>query len=282
VLGLTGEPPLGSRNLLGAGGFFPQGLSGMWLACSFVLYAYIGVEVLGVASGEAHDPDRSIPRAMRQTVLGLSALYVSAVLVLVTVIPWTEAGVGESPFVTVLRKSGVPGAAGLMNFVVLTAALSGANANLYLVSRTLFSLAKAGHVSAAVGRVDRNGTPVNAVLSSSLGLGLALVVQWRWPDSAYVWFVGVALFGALFVWSMIFLVHLRFRAVWSRRDAPPLPYRSPFGRIGSVVGAATLVALFVTAWWAPGLRSTVFAAGPWLLLLLLGYRLSVRRAPADQ
>jgi L-asparagine transporter-like permease len=137
-------------------------------------------------------------------------------------------------------------------------------------------MARAGHVPAAVGNVNRRGTPVNAVLTSSVGLGLALLVQWRWPESAYVWFVGVALFGALFVWTMIFLVHLRFRAVWSRPDAAPLPYRSPFGRAGSILGATSLAALFVTTWWAPGLRSTVFAAGPWLLLLLVGYRLSAR------
>lgn len=276
ILGLTGEPAVGLKNVLGEGGFLPKGLGGMWLACAFVLYSYIGVEVVAVASGEAHDPERSIPRAMRQTVLGLTALYVAAMAVLVAIIPWTEAGVGESPFVTVLRKSGVPGAAGLMNFIVLSAALSGANANLYLVSRTLFSMARAGHVPAAVGNVNRRGTPVNAVLTSSVGLGLALLVQWRWPESAYVWFVGVALFGALFVWTMIFLVHLRFRAVWSRPDAAPLPYRSPFGRAGSILGATSLAALFVTTWWAPGLRSTVFAAGPWLLLLLVGYRLSAR------
>jgi L-asparagine transporter-like permease len=280
ILGLTGEPPVGLRNLLGEGGFFPQGPEGVWLACAFVLYSYIGVEVVAVASGEAQDPERSIPRAMRQTVLGLTALYVAAMAVLIAIIPWTEAGVGESPFVTVLRKSGVPGAASLMNFIVLSAALSGANANLYLVSRTLFSMARAGHVPAAMGNVDRRGTPVNAVITSSVGLGLALLVQWGWPNSAYVWFVGVALFGALFVWTMIFLVHLRFRAVWSRSDAAPLAYRSPFGRAGSILGATSLVALFVTTWWAPGLQSTVFAAVPWLLLLLIGHRLSAR-APAS-
>ena len=120
-----------------------------------------------------------------------------------------------------------------MNFVVLSAALSGANANLYLVSRTLFSMARAGHVPAAVGNVNRRGTPVNAVLTSSLGLGLALLVQWRWPETAYVWFVGVALFGALFVWTMIFLVHLRFRAVWTgraRRRSPSAARSAVRGR----------------------------------------------------
>jgi L-asparagine transporter-like permease len=276
ILGATGEGAVGLRDLFLTGGLLPQGPSGVWLACAFVLYAYIGVEVVAVASGEAHDPERSIPRAMRQTVLGLTALYVAAIAVLVAIIPWREAGVGESPFVTVLRRSGVPGAAGLMNFVVLSAALSGANANFYLVSRTLFSLARAGHVPAAVGGVDGRGTPVNAVLASSLGLGLAVLVEWLWPESAYVWFLGVALFGALFVWTMVFVVHLRFRSVWSRPGAPPLPYRSPFGRPGSVLGAVMLAALFATAWWVPGLRSTVLAAGPWLAVLFVSYRLSAR------
>jgi AAT family amino acid transporter len=103
---------------------------------------------------------------------------------------------------------------------------------------------------------------VNALLVASLGLGAAVLVRALWPDSAYVWFFGVALFGALFVWLMIFVTHIAFRA-----PAVPVP---------SCVGAALICGILASTWWVPGLRSTLVAGGPWLLVLAVGYHLSAR------
>jgi amino acid transporter, AAT family len=262
VFGATGEPAIGLRNLHGDGGFAPFGVPGIWFGSCVVLYSFIGVEIVGVTSGEASDPARTIPKAMRRMVLGLSAIYIATISLLMALTPWQQLGTGQSPFVTVLVKLGIPAAAGVMNFVVLSAALSSANANLYLISRTLFSLARAGYVPAGLGAVSARGAPVNALLVSSVGLGAAALVCALWPDSAYQWFFGVALFGGLFVWLMIFVTHIAFR-----RPARPL---------GSYAGAALLAAILVSAWWVPGLRSTVLAGGPWLALLAIGYRLRAR------
>jgi L-asparagine transporter-like permease len=264
VFGLAGEPAIGLRNLTEHGGFAPFGISGIWLGCCFAIYSFIGVEIVGVTSGEATDPAQTIPRAMRHMVFGLSAIYIVTIVLLAALTPWNQLGVGESPFVRVMLGLGIPGAAGLMNFVVLSAALSSSNANLYLIARTLFSLARAGFVSPALGEVTPRGAPVNALLVSGLGLGAAVLVRAFWPDSAYVWFFGVALFGALFVWLMIFLTHIAYRA-------PVVP-------LGSCAGAALVVAILLSTWWAPGLRSTLLAGGPWLALLAVGYRLSKARA----
>jgi amino acid transporter, AAT family len=259
IAGLTGEPAIGLRNVTVHGGFAPFGLTGVWLGCCFVLYSFIGVEIVGVTSGEAEDPARTIPRAMRRMVIGLSVIYIVTITLLLALTPWNELGTGESPFVSVLRRLGIPGAAGLMNFVVLSAALSSSNANLYLIARTTFSLARAGFIPPALGAVTRHGAPVNALIVSGLGLGAAVVVRALWPDSAYVWFFGVALFGALFVWLMIFITHI----VFSRPTVP----------IGSYVGAILLFGILVSTWWVPGLQSTLLAGGPWMLLLAIGYRL---------
>lgn len=260
LAGWSGGAPIGLKNLTGGGGFTPFGLSGVWFGCCFVFYSFIGVEIVGVTSGEAADPSRSIPAAMRRLVIGLSAIYIATITLLVALTPWDQLGVGESPFVSVLRRVGIPGAAGLMNFVVLTAALSSANANLYLIVRTLFSLARAGFVPATLGEVTDRGTPLPALLVSSLGLGAAVVVQMFWPASAYVWFFGVALFGGLFVWLMIFVTHIAFR-----RASPP---------IASCAGAAIMAAILASTWLVPALRSTLIAGGPWLLALAIGYRVS--------
>ena len=263
VTGLTGEPAIGLKNLTGHQGFAPFGLTGVWLGCCFTIYSFIGVEIVGVTSGEASDPARTIPAAMRRMVFGLSAIYMVTIALLSALTPWNQLGVGESPFVRVMSGLGIPGAASVMNFVVLSAALSSSNANLYLISRTLFSLARAGFVPRALGVVTPRGAPVNALLISGVGLGAAVLVRAWWPDSAYVWFFGVALFGALFVWLMIFVTHIAFRA--------------PAAPLGSYAGALLVAAILISTWWAPGLQSTLLAGGPWLLLLAIGYRFSSPR-----
>lgn len=262
LLGLTAAPSPGAAHLTGEGGFAPFGLSGIWLGCCFVIYSFIGAEIVGVTSGEAADPARSIPRAMRQMVLGLSTIYIVTITLLLALTPWNQLGIVESPFVSVLRQIGIPGAAGVMNFVVLSAALSSSNANLYLIARTLFSLARAGFVPKALGEVTARDAPVNALVVSGLGLGAAVVVRALWPDSAYLWFFGVALFGALFVWLMIFVTHIAFRR-------PAVPWTS-------VAGALLVGGILVSTWWVPDLRSTLIAGGPWLALLAVGYMLSGR------
>jgi L-asparagine transporter-like permease len=264
VFGFTGDPPTGLRNLTANGGFLPFGAAGVWFGCCFVIYSFIGVEIIAVTSGEASDPSRTIPTAMRRMVVGLSAINVVTIALLVTLTPWNELGVGESPFVSVLRRLHLPAAAGIMNFVVLTAALSSANANLYLIVRTLFSLARAGFAPRSLGAVTHGGTPLPALLVSSAGLGVAVIVQAFWPASGYVWFFSVALFGGLFVWLMIFVTHIAFRA-------PAVATRS-------LAGAFLVGAMLISTWWLPGLRSTLLVAGPWLLTLAVGYRLSAVRA----
>ena len=269
ITGAAGAPAIGVGHLTAHGGFMPFGPAGVWLACCFVIYSFIGVEVLGVTSGEAADPARTIPTAMRRMVLGLSAIYIVTVTLLMALTPWNQLGIGESPFVRVLAGLGIPGAAGLMNFVVLSAALSSSNANLYLIARTLFSLARAGFVPPRLGEVTSHGAPVNALLVSAVGLGAAVLVRALWPDSAYVWFFGVALFGALFVWLMIFLTHIAFRRARAATSGVP---------VTSVAGAGLVAGILVATWWVPGLESTLVAGGPWLLLLAVGYRLSPARA----
>ncbi len=273
LAGLTGSPAIGLQHLTAHSGFLPFGVQGVWLGCCFVIYSFIGVEIVAVTSGEASDPARTIPVAMRRMVLGLSAIYIVTVSLLVALTPWTDLGVGESPFVRVLAGLGLPGAAGLMNFVVLSAALSSSNANLYLITRTLFSLARAGFAPARLGELSDAGAPVHALLVSALGLGAAVVVRAQWPDSAYVWFFGVALFGALFVWLMIFVTHIAF----CRRHPVAGRGRAP---LASWAGATAIAAILLSTWWVPGLESTLVAGGPWLALLGIGYWLSARPGSA--
>jgi AAT family amino acid transporter len=278
ILMLTGMGPgraLGLGNFTAHGGFFPHGMLGAWMALVFVIFSYIGTEVVAVTAGEAKDPERAVPKAMRQMVGRLILFYLGAIVVLIAVVPWDKiqpgADVTASPFVTVFQVIGIPAAAHVVNFVVITAALSSINCNFYLVTRMMFSLSRGGYAPVVFGRVSRKGVPVNALLVSAFGLGIATVVAWLYPRSAYVYMFGVALFGGLFVWLMIFVTHLYFRPRWEAAGGRRLPVRMPGYPYTSVLGATAIAAILLTTWWVEGMRSTLISGIPWLLFISLMY-----------
>jgi L-asparagine transporter-like permease len=173
LTGLGPAPAIGFSNFTAHGGFLPTGWHGVWMAMAFVIFSYIGTEVVAVTAGEAKDPKTAVPRAMRSMVGRLILFYVGAIVVLIGIVPWNQIQPGSdvtaSPFVKVFQLIGVPAAAHIVNFVVITAAASSMNCNLYLVSRMMFSLARGGYAPTSFGRVSSRGTPVVAWSSQPRG-----------------------------------------------------------------------------------------------------------------
>ena len=235
------------------GGFFPHGLGGVWDAVTMAVFSFYGLEAAAVGAGEAKDPGRTVPRALRRIMVRLSLFYIGSMTILVGIVPWDQVGISESPFVLVYQRIGIPGAAGLMNLVVLTAALTSINANLYTASRTIFSLARSGLAPAQLGRLSERGVPRNAVLVSGGGLGVAALIFQLFKDTAYVYMLGIALFGAIFCWLIILATHIRFRK-------ENIPY-------ASVAGFCVLLAVLVTMAFLSGMRVAWLAGLPWLLLI---------------
>ena len=200
---------------------------------------------------------------------------------LIGIAPWNliqpGSDVTASPFVKVFQLIGVPVAAHLVNFVVITAAASSMNCNLYLVSRMMFSLARGGYAPTSFGRVSSRGTPVVALFVSAAGLALALLVALLYPDSAYIYLFGISLFGGLFVWLMIFITHLSFRPKWDASGQPRLPVRMAGYPYTSLLGMAAIVAIIATTWWIQGMRVTIIAGLPWLGMLTAVYFFVRRR-----
>jgi L-asparagine transporter-like permease len=281
LLGVHQRQPIGLTNFYAHGGFLPHGWTGVWMALAFVIFSFIGTEIVAVTAGEAQDPERSVPRAMRTMLLRLVIFYVGAITVLVGVIPWTEIQPGQSitvsPFVRVFDVMHVPIAAQIVNFVVLTAALSGMNCCLYLATRMIFSLARGGYAPAALGRVSHRGAPIPALLMSAFGLAIATLVAILFPSSAYVYMFGIALFGGLFVWLMIFITHLFFRRKWEAQGGRMLPVRMPFFPVTTILGALAVLAIIISTWWVEGMRPTIESGIPWLIVLSLLYAVSRRR-----
>ncbi len=273
IFGLVGDP-VGTRNLTGLpGGFAPNGFHGIWFGVLMAIFSFYGIELIAVTSGEAKDPTTAIPAALRSMAARLVLFYIGALGIMVTIIPWTEVGakvVTQSPFVRVYAHAGIAQAAGVMNFVVITAALSSMNSALYLASRMAFSLARSGHAPARLGRLSPLGTPVAAtILSGICVLGVACVA-WITP-SAYNYLTGIALFGGILVWIAILVSHIRFRA---RKDVSTLPVRSPLFPYAQILGIGLLCAILVTMGFDHTFWDVAWIVGvPWLALLTLIYAL---------
>ena len=275
LAGVHQQRPIGLENFRAYGGFLPKGWLGTWLALAFVIFSFIGSEVIAVTAGEAKDPQRTVPRAMRSMLARLAIFYVGAIAVLVGVIPWTQIQPGQSisvsPFVRVFDLMHIPAAAHVINFVVLTAALSSMNCNLYLGTRMMFSLARAGYAPAVLGRVSSMSTPLPALLFSVAGLGVATLFAFAFPASAYVYMFGIALFGGLFAWLLIFITHLGFRRHWQAERLSRLPFVMPLFPLSTILGGLAVLAILVSTWWVPDMRVTLEAGIPWLLLLTVLY-----------
>ncbi len=230
------------------GGFFPLGPAAPLLAITFAIYTFGGVEFVAVTSGESASA-QAVARAVHWTFLTLAILYLGAITVLVGVMPWNRAGVTESPFVTVFRSVRIPGAAHFMNFVVLTAALSGANAALYISSRMLFSLARTGWAPRALGRLNSKGTPTLALLASSYGIVVAIVLE-RWaPARAFEYIIRGAFFGMMLSWIVSLAAHINFRRRLTAAQSAEIPARSPLGKWGSIIGLSVVFASIAKTWW---------------------------------
>jgi amino acid transporter, AAT family len=275
LLGGGGSHPAGWTNLTAYGGFLPMGWRGAWMAMVFVIFSYLGTEAVAVTAGEAENPRVAVPRAMRTMVGRLIVFYLGSMVVLMSIVPWNQIQPGSdvtaSPFVKVFHSIGVPAAAHLVNFVVITAAASSMNCNLYLVSRMMFSLSRGGYAPAVFGRVSQRGTPLPALIVSAAGLALAILVSVWFPASAFVYLFGISLFGGLYAWFLIFVTHLAFRPKWDAGGHDPLPVRMIGHPWGSLLGAAAILAITVTTWWVEGMRVTLVAGLPWLALLTAAY-----------
>lgn len=250
------------------GGLFPHGSLAPLLAMGFALYTFGGLEFVAITTGESRSP-QEIPRAIKLTFAVLASVYLGAIVVLVGVMPWDRAGVTESPFVTVFRHAHVPAASHIMTFVILTAALSGANGALYAASRVLFSLARTGWAPAGLGKLNASGSPKLALLASSYGIVVALVLEKWAPKDAFVSILGAALVGMLLAWLVSLAAHVSFRQELRPEQLATLPMRSPLGAWGSALGfALIIVAILETSWHS---RVTLISIAVYMVVLTAAY-----------
>lgn len=272
--------PYGFHNYTASGGFAPNGLSGIWVAVIVALFSYLGIEMIAVAAGEAADPKRAVVRAFRLTIFRLITFYVASLAIMLALVPWHEASDGGSPFVTVMASTGIPGAASIINAVVLIAALSAMNSQIYVATRMLFSLSRAGLAPAAFGRLSRAGVPLASLGASSVGAGFAAILYTLAPEETFPVLISAATFAGMVTWLTIFVTHIAFR-----RGSPVLTgFKMKWAPATSYAGAALMIALMITTAFTEAFRSTLIVGLPLLVLLATAYwwrSMRMRPAPSS-
>ncbi|WP_405684438.1 amino acid permease [Streptomyces sp. NBC_01387] len=252
------------------GGIFPKGMMPMLLVIQGVVFAYASVELCGVAAGETENPAKIIPKAINSIMWRVGIFYVGSVVLLALLLPYTAYSDGESPFVTVLAKIGVPGAAGVMNLVVLTAALSSLNSGLYSTGRILRSMALAGSAPRFTGRMNKGQVPYGGILLTA-GFGvLGVVLNYLVPGKAFEIVLNFASIGILGTWGMVMLCSLLF---WQRsregRVSRPA-YRLPWAPYTQIVTLCFLVVVAFLMWWGGGVGRTTVECLPLIAAALVG------------
>jgi L-asparagine transporter-like permease len=270
LFGTSEKPNMGVENFVNDGGFMPFGFWGMWVAVFISLFSFLGTEMIAVTAGEAKDPDVAVPKALKATVFRLSTFYILTIGIMLMIVPWKAAGVEESPFVKVMEMLNIPGASGIMNFIILTAALSAMNSQLYAATRMMFSLSRGKHAPAFLGALSKKGVPRSALVISTLGIFIAAAVNAWLPSSSYAFMMGISMFGAMFTWFMVFISHLFFRRKWENMGGRKLPVKMLGYPYLTILGAVLLFSLMVTTWFTDFKILLQFGI-PWLLFLSVAY-----------
>ncbi|MGM3223830.1 proline-specific permease ProY [Dickeya zeae] len=273
----NGGEPTGIHNLWSNGGFFSNGVMGMILSLQMVMFAYGGVEIIGITAGEAKEPHKSIPRAINSVPWRILVFYVGTLFVIMSIYPWNQVGTNGSPFVLTFQHMGITAAAGILNFVVITASLSAINSDVFGVGRMLHGMAEQGHAPQVFARLSRRGTPWVTVVVMVLALLVAVYLNYIMPEKVFLVIASLATFATVWVWIMILCSQIAFRRKLNREQVNALAFPLPGGAATAVVGVVFLVFIIGLIGYFPDTRIALYAGMVWILLLLASYALRRRR-----
>lgn len=292
------------------GGFMPhgiighssaQGWTGLLMALPVVMFSFGGTELIGITAGETASPRTTIPKATNSIIWRILIFYVAALGVIMAVVPWNMIGRANaqgtvvSPFVQIFQSVGVHAAAGILNFVCLTAVMSVYNSGLYANSRMLYSLSRQGNAPRYLRQVSRNGVPVAGVLTSAIIISLAVVVVFLWPQFAFNYLMSIATIAGVINWAMIMITESHFRKAIVAGKGPNefagkhgadalnlLHFGLPVARWSRMIVLVFLGAIIVLMWFSPSYRIAVLVGPVWIALLLVAYEIHHRRSLHSQ
>lgn len=245
VFGIVPSPihhPL--SNLLGHGGFFPHGIKGTLNAFLVVMFSYGGAELIGVAVTETKDAERVLPKIIKSTIWRIIIFYIFPILIICGIIPWNQVTGKDSPFVQVFSFTGLPGAASIMNFVLLTAVLSAANSGIYATSRTLFSMGQSGEAPKALSKTTKSGIPVIGIMITSIFILVGVFLAYMTPDQVIGYLMTIPGFTVMIIWICICAAQIRLRPIYKNRPGFQLK-GYPYTNILAMVSLTVIVVAFM-------------------------------------
>ncbi len=257
AFGLSGAETTGPANLVNDGGFFPNGIEGMIASFILVLFAFGGTEIIGVAGTEAKDPKKAIPQSINTVPVRILLFYVLSILIILMINPWRSITGDQSPFVQIFSALGVNWAAGLLNFVVITAALSAINADLFGAGRVLTGLAKQHFAPKIMAKTVRD-VPVMTTVILIAVMVIGVVANTLIPERIFEIVASLATFATIFVWLMILLAHLASRRHMTPEEEAALPYKTPFFPYGQYFAVVFILFTFGIMLWLPAFRGAFF------------------------
>ncbi len=269
---------------LTASGWLPHGVMPIIMTMVAVNFAFSGTELIGIAAGETENPRQVLPVAIRTTIARLIIFFIGTVLVLAALIPMEEAGVAKSPFVLVFEKIGIPYAADIINFVILTAILSAANSGLYASGRMLWSLANERTLPRCFARLTRRGIPLTALSVSMLGGVLALFSSVVAPDTVFVALSAISGFAVVAVWLAICASHFMFRRhhLRSGNSVDALHYRAPWYPLTPVLGFVLCLVACVGLAFDPEQRIALWCGIPFVAFCYGAYFITQKFSSRQQ
>ena len=271
-IGHHGEP-VGLSNLWRHGGVFPHGVLGVVSALPIVAYSFAGVEMIGLTAGEAREPQKMIPRAINSVLWRILIFYVGALFIIMALYPWHELGEHGSPFVTTFESLGLRQAAGIVNFVVVTAALSSFNCIVFSGARMLSSMAGNGLAPASFAALSASGSPSRAVRATVLFMSVGVVLNYVMPARVFGWLMSFLSFDVAVIWAMIVLTHMRFRRVLAARGET-VAFRLPYAPVTSWICLVFVAFVFVMLGVDPSTRGSLYAGAAVMVVMTIVYRRS--------
>lgn len=276
VLLVTADPSSGSTitNLWTHGGFFPKGFDGLFYMLAFIMFAFGGIELIGMAAAEAEQPEKTIPKAINQVVFRVLIFYVGSLTILLSLVPWDKlelGGLDKSPFVMIFSQLGIGWAASILNFIILTAALSVYNSGMYANSRMLFGLAEQGNAPKVFLKVNKSGTPIPAVLFSALLIFACVLLNYFVPEDALGHLMYIVVGALVLNWAMIALTHLNFKKVVIA-EGIKTKYPSFLYPITNYI-VLGFIAVVLYIMWMQGFKESVIMIPIWIVLMFVLYKM---------
>ncbi|MEI4828250.1 amino acid permease [Bacillus sp. FJAT-53711] len=278
----NGGDAIGLSNLWKNGGFFTGGWSGFFFALSLVVGAYQGVELIGITAGEAEDPQKTLTEAIQSIIWRILIFYIGAIFVIVTVYPWDQLNSIGSPFVVTFAKIGITSAAGLINFVVITAAMSGCNSGIYSAGRMLYTLGMNGQAPRYFTKISHNGVPLFGTIGVLIGLAIGVILNYIAPGKLFVYVYSASVLPGMIPWFVILISQIRFRKV-KGAEMDNHPFKMPFAPVTNYLTIAYLILVLIGMWFNKDTRISLIVGVIFLAIVVISfYAFGIgKRVPVD-